>query len=107
MGSEGIIELAYATDGVQYDTEDSGEEQYEHDPIVLLKQVIMTVTIEITNSESSANHYNEASIHKLSRSGITSANEFILMYNANPSSINARLGNGGFIGIFSETLEQI
>ena len=76
---EDIIKLAYATFNEQYETEDSCEEQYEHDAVVVLKQAIMTATIDKTNSESSSNHYYEATIHKLIRSRITSVNEFILM----------------------------
>ena len=67
----------------------------------------MTVTTDKTRSESAANHYYETAVHKLSRSGITSVHEFNLMYDANPYSINLRLGNCGFIGMFSGTLEQI
>ena len=104
---EDIITLAYATADEQYDMENSGDKQYEHDTVVVLKQAIMTVAIDKTNSKSSVKNYYEATIHKLSRSGITSANEFIPTYDANSSSINSRLGNCGFIGMFSGTLEQI
>ena len=67
----------------------------------------MTVTTDKTRSESAANHYYETAVHKLSRSGISSAHEFNLIYDANPSTINVRLGYCGFIGMFSGTSEQI
>ena len=87
--------------------EDIGEEQYEHDPVVVLKQAIMTVVIDKSNDQSSANNYHEATIYKLRSNGITCRNEFIFMYDANPSSINVQLGNRSFIGMFADALEQI
>ena len=53
----------------------------------------MAFGIYKSNNESSVNHYYEATIYKLRRSGITSANDFILLYDTNLSYINAQLGN--------------
>ena len=87
--------------------EDSGEEQYEHDPIVALKHAIMTVSIDKKDNKPSENHYYEATLYKLRRNGITSANKFILIYDDNKSSINLRLRSCGFMQMFLGTLEQI
>ena len=48
----------------------------------------MVAAIDKSNNKFSANHYYEATVYKLRRSGITITNEFMLMYDANQSSIN-------------------
>ena len=107
MDCEDIVTLAYATSNEKYEMEDSSDDLYEHDAVVVLKQAIMMVATDKTKNKSAANHYYEATMHKLIKSGITITNEFILMYDANSSSINVWLRNCGFIGMFSGTLGQI
>lgn len=67
----------------------------------------MMVTIDKCDNKSTANCYDEATIYRLKKSGITGSNEYTLMYDANEPSINLRLGSYGFMKIFPGTLERI